>query len=120
VGSGGVLVGAGVGGAESDGTGAIVGEVVSVGGAVGAAAGGEADGVAVREAVALANVAAGPGSVFGGIDPVTEGEPTAGAGEPLGAAGLAASRVSGNPARATPMASDGPSRTYRVKEARPA
>jgi len=120
VGSGGVFVAAGVGGAESDGTGAIVGEVVSVGGAVGAAAGGETDGGAVRAGVALGDGATGPGSVCGGIDPVTEGEPTEGAGESRGTAWLAASRVRVNPARATPIASDGPSRTYRVKEARPA
>ena len=120
VGSGGVFVASGVGGAESDGTGAIVGEVVCVGAAVGAGAVGAADGVAVRAAVALGDVAAGPGNVCGGIDPGIEGEAVEGKGDALGVDWPPASRIRLNPARASAIASDGPSSTYRVKEARPA
>ena len=69
VGRGGVLVGSGVGGVETDGTGAIVGGFVWVGGGVGEATGGETVGVAVRALVALGNVAAGPGSVCGEVEP---------------------------------------------------
>ena len=69
VGRGGVVVGSGVGGVETDGTGAIVGGFVWVGGAVGAANDGETVGVAARASVALGNVAAGAGSVCGEVEP---------------------------------------------------
>jgi hypothetical protein len=113
------LVGSGVGGADSDGIGAIVGDVVCVGGEVGAPAG--SDGAAVRGAVAVGSVAAGPGRVCGGAALVAGVEEALldGAADPLGVGWPLASRVRLNPARATPIASDGPSRTYRVKEARP-
>jgi hypothetical protein len=124
VASGGAGVAPGVGGAETDGTGGIVGEVGCAGGAVGAAAGGGVGGVAVRASVAVGGVAAGPERICGAVDPLlegAEGDPVAGAGDSLGVACPLESRVRLlNPARATPIASDGPRSTYRVKEARPA
>ena len=126
VGSGGVRVGAGVGGVETDGTGAIVGGFVWLGGAVGAANDGDTVGVvvgvAVRASVAIGSVDAGPGSVCGGNDVcagVPEGDAVTLAGASLGEFRPSASRVRLNPARATPTASDGPSSTYKVKDARP-
>jgi hypothetical protein len=123
VGRVGVLVGSGVGGVETDGTGAIVGGFVGgfvrVGGAVGAATEGEAVGVAVRVSVPPGSVIAGPGNVCGGFEPPgDDGDALAPAGVSLGL-GVVLSRVKLNPARATPTASDGPRSTYRVKEARP-
>jgi hypothetical protein len=125
VGRVGVLVGSGVGGVETDGTGAIVGGFVGgfvrVGGAVGAATEGDAVGVAVRASVPPGSVIAGPGNVCGGFEPPgddPDGDELAAAGASLGL-GVALSRVKLNPARATPTASDGPRSTYRVKEARP-
>jgi hypothetical protein len=129
VGTTGVAVGPGVGGAETDGIGAIVGDVVGVGdtsgggGAVGVAAEGEAVGMAVRVSVGCGEVAARPGRTCGAGDPAVAdgaGEPLAGAGDPLGEASLLTLRVRLNPARATAIAREGPRSTYRVKEARPA
>jgi len=66
VGSGGVLVGPGVGGVETDGSGAVGG---GVGGVVaGVTTDAVAVGVAVRALVALGSVAAGPGRLGGGGD----------------------------------------------------
>jgi hypothetical protein len=71
----GVGVGPGVGGADTDGIGAIVGDVVCVGGtgggggAVGVVAEGEAAGVAVRASVGLGEDAAGPVRTWGAGDP---------------------------------------------------
>ena len=114
----------------TDGTGGIVDEFVcvcvGVGATVcvgvGATVGGAADGVAVPAPVAPGDVAVGPGRVCRGVDPLAEGaaeEPVEGAGDSLGGAAPPASRMTLNPASATPIASDGPRSTYRVKEARP-
>jgi hypothetical protein len=91
VGRVGVLVGSGVGGAETDGTGAIVGGLVGgfvrTSGAVGGATDGVALGVAVRPSVPVGNVIAGPGSVCGGVEPAgddADGEALALAGASLG------------------------------------
>ena len=102
--------------------GAVVGRFVWVGGAVGTPTVAEAVGVAVRVSVAVGNVAAGEGSICGGSDPIVgdaDGDAVAMAGASLGAPRPADSCVRLNPARATPTASDGPSSTYKVKEARP-
>ncbi len=126
----GVGVGVGVGGGDgvgggSDGVGgATVGEVVPGGGAVGAAVAGT-DGAGVRVpgvATGLAE-AAGAGAVEDGAEPlvgVASGDVVAVVGESAGACWLLPeSRVRLNPARARPTASEGPRRTYKVKEARP-
>jgi len=120
VGSGGVLVGAGVGGVETDGSGA-VGGGVGAGVAAGVTTDAVAVGAAVRASVALGSVAAGPGWVWDGGDAfVGEADGDAVAGTLLGGSSLTVSRVRPNPARTMPTARDGPRRTYRVKEARPA
>lgn len=123
VGSIGVLVGGGVGVAGSDG-GASVGGAAVGGGAVGAAVAG-AGGVGVR----VSEVGGGVWEVAGaGVDdrgaagPVVglvRGDAVAGLGESVGGFGLAASRVTLNPARARPTASEGPRRTYKAKDALP-
>jgi len=117
------LVVSGVGGVETDGTGAIVGDVVCVGGAVGAAAGGEAAGVAAALSVGLTEDVAGPGRTCRAGEPATRegwGDVLPGAADSLGAASRPTVRVRLNPASATAIASDGPMSTYNVKEARPA
>jgi hypothetical protein len=72
VGSGGVFVGAGVGGVEIEGTGAFVGGFVWLGGTVGAATEGDAAGVTVRKSVGRGDMGAGPGRVCGGSDPIED------------------------------------------------
>jgi hypothetical protein len=118
---GGLLVG-GVGVAGSDG-GASVGGIAVGGGAVGAAVAG-ADGVGVRAAdVAGGGCEVPEAGVDGGVaEPfvgVARGDALLVLGESVGGFGVAASRVTLNPARARPTASDGPRRTYNVKDARP-
>jgi hypothetical protein len=79
-----------VGGAETEGTGAIVGGSVGGfvrGGAVGAAMDADAVGVGVRASVAAGNVIAGPGNTCGAEEPAAgdpEGEALALAGAALG------------------------------------
>jgi hypothetical protein len=120
-----VLVGIGLG----EAVGAVVGGFVAAGGAVGGAVGGVVGAdvgrtvcADVRGSGVLAGVTdpAGSGEAIGSAGPVrgtSDGDAVA----LLGAGELAptASRVRLKPARATPTASEGPRRTYRVKDARP-
>jgi hypothetical protein len=116
-------MGVGVGGSDGvDAVGALV-----AGGAVGAAVGatvGATDGVEVREFSVAAGVAeaAGTPDAWGWTEPsvaVASGD-AAGVGEVSPATGrMPVSRVRLNPARTRPTASDGPRRTYKVKDARP-
>jgi len=120
VGSDGVLLGIAVGVGTSDGAG-VVGAMVA-GRAVGAEVG-ATDGVDVRVSSVAGGVTdAGTRDARGGVDPlvgVTSGD-AAGVGEESPVTGRTpASRVRLNPARTRPTASDGPRRTYKVKDARP-
>jgi hypothetical protein len=143
-GSNGVLVGGGVGGAVVAGGGDAVGGIVVVGGAAvggivvvggaveaaeGAAGGVDArvSAVGSRVAAALgtgefADGAVAVGAVVDGAGPFVEvARGDAGAVPEGSGAGRrpAASRVRLNPARARATASEGPRRTYKVKDARP-
>jgi hypothetical protein len=130
VGTGRLIVGCGVGEGDADGTGVFVGAFVGPGDAVGGAADGEAvgplggvccGGVAVRASVALGSVTAGGGRVCGDDETFVDAEGAAVVPAGPSPEEFCATRscVRLNPARATPTASDGPSSTYRVKEARP-
>jgi hypothetical protein len=122
VGSDGVLLDSGVEVAGNEGGGVTVGETVVGGGAVGAAVAG-ADGGDVRVPGVADGVAeAAEAGVAGDVGPPVgdaSGELVAVFGESAGGCGLPASGVALNPARASPTASDGPRRTYKVKDARP-
>jgi hypothetical protein len=123
VGRAAVLVGVGVGGVDTDGTGGRLGAGVRVGAEVGPADGGGAVGVADGGAVEAGGVAAGPGSVCG-ADPSgdgcgADGEAVVRAGRSPGRAPPLSPWVSLYPANAIAIASEGPRSTYKVKEARP-
>jgi hypothetical protein len=121
VGSDGVLVGSGVGGAEMEGAGRVAGDVDCAGGADGAALGG-GGGVAVGAVDTAGGVPAGPGRISRGgaaVVDVSLGDLVAGATVCRGASCPAASRLRLKPASATPTAREGARSTYRVKEARP-
>lgn len=128
VGSDGVLLGIGVGVGRSDGTGA-VGALVA-GGAVGpgvgatdGAADGAADGVDVRGSGVVGGLAeAGTPDASGCVDALVglaSGDGGVVVEESPATGKMPVSRVRLNPARTRPTASDGPRRTYSVKEARP-
>ena len=103
-----------------------VGAGAVVGGAVGARVAGtdgaEGVGVCAPGVADRFGDAVGAGAAGGRVEPIVpvpSGDAAGVLGDSVGACRLPASRVALNPARAKPTASEGPSRTYKVKEARP-